>query len=528
MKHTASPDRARAAVAALRGDAFQKSGRLRKAAAEYRRALALDGSYADAWYGLGRVLFNQGEQSEAISCFRRTLELDPGRALARFNLGIALFNLGHIDSALDQLRIVTRCPDKHLHLRALGVMALIIPGSPRAGNAEILRVRRQWAKLALAAECPRKPSRPRPRSANGKLRIGYCSKFFFARNWMKPIWGFINHHSRQDFDIHLFNDGIPPGVDSGYHPNPADRFHDTRKLSNAQVARLIRREGIDVLVDLNGYGVMDRLGVYMRRPAPVIVGLFNLYATSGIDAIDYTVGDAAVIPPSEERYYSERVLRVPGSYLAFSVLYAVPKVSAPPCLANGHITFGSLCTQYKLTDEVIATWSAILRRAPRTRLLLRNVGLNSASNQSVMRERFARHGIERDRLVLEGQASHGEFLKTYARMDIALDAFPYNGGTTTMEALWQGVPVLTFNGDRWASRQSRSLLLAAGLSQWCVPDVNAYIDRAVALAKSRTTPAMLAKLRAGMREKLSRSRACDSEGLCKALEEIYRKVAVRD
>ncbi len=160
-------------------------------------------------------------------------------------------------------------------------------------------------------------------------------------------------------------------------------------------------------------------------------------------------------------------------------------------------------------------------------MLISSHVLNTASNQSAIRERFARQGIKRDRLVLEGQASHGEFLKTYARVDIALDAFPYNGGTTTMEALWQGVPVLTFNGDRWASRQSRSLLLAAGLGEWCMPDVNAYVDRAVALAKSRATPAMLAKLRAGMRERLSSSRVCDSEGLCRALERIYLKVALR-
>jgi len=402
-----------------------------------------------------------------------------------------------------------------------------VPGSAYANNASVLEDRRVWARLQAAAEAPVRRASQRQDTSAGKLRVGYCSKFFHARNWMKPVWGVMNHHDRSAFEIHLFSDGMLPRAESGYQADPLDHVYDASQLSNIDLASLVERSGIDILVDLNGYSFQCRLGLFMRRPAPVNVAWFNSYATSGVDAFDYIIGDAAVIPPSEEEFYCERVLRVPGSYLAYSVPYSTPDVVSPPCLAEGHITFASLCSQHKINDEVVAAWAAILRQAPDAKLLIKNAELGDPTNRAALQERFGRLEVAPDRVLLEGPAEHETFLKAYGRADIALDTFPYNGGTTTMEALWQGVPVLTFNGDRWASRQSRSLLLAAGLDDWCVPDRDAYIARAVALARSPASAAELAALRAGMRERLARSPACDSAGLCRALEGIYREVSRR-
>jgi protein O-GlcNAc transferase len=228
-----------------------------------------------------------------------------------------------------------------------------------------------------------------------------------------------------------------------------------------------------------------------------------------------------VIPAAEERFYTERVLRVSGSYLAFSVLYPVPPVEPPPCLRSGRITFGSLAPNYKLTDDVLSAWARILRAAPRSRLLLKNTCMDDPSNQAALLSRFARYGIPPERVGLEGSAEHYEFLKAYGRVDIALDTFPYNGGSTTAEALWQGVPVLAFHGDRWVSRMSCSTLLAAGLSEWAAASLEAYIERAIALANSTDTPAMLAALRSRLRDGLSASQACDTAALCRELEEHY-------
>jgi predicted O-linked N-acetylglucosamine transferase (SPINDLY family) len=445
--------------------------------------------------------------------------LAPARAAARFNLAKALFELGEVDAALDAYRAVAAAADANLRGEALAAIACIIPGAAQADNAAVLATRREWAALESPGPRPRPPRHKR----GEKLRIGYVSAFFGDRNWMKPVVGAINHHDRARFDLHFFSDGAPPDAAAGWLDFPTDVVHDVRGAPNDALAQYVARFAIDVLVDLNGYSYPRRLGLFMHRPAPAIVGWFNMFATTGIDAFDAIIGDDAVIAPAEEAFYSERVLHVPGSYLAFSVLYPVPDVAPPP--ANGRITFGCFCSQYKLTDATLDMFAAILRAAPEARLLVKNRTLGDASCRAAFHARFAARGIADARVLLDGPAEHDAFLAAYARVDIALDTFPYSGGTTTMEALWQGVPVLALDGDRWAARTTRSLLHAAGLADWCLPDPDAFIARAAALARAPETPAMLAALRAGLRERVARSSACDSAALCRALEEIYVRLA---
>jgi protein O-GlcNAc transferase len=220
------------------------------------------------------------------------------------------------------------------------------------------------------------------------------------------------------------------------------------------------------------------------------------------------------------------VLRLPVSYLGLAVPYPTPKVAPPPCLAEGCITFGSFCSHYKMTDAVVASWAEILRRAPAARLLVKNRALGEPSIRAAFYARFAALGVAQ-RVLCDGPAEHDAFLAAYDRVDIALDVFPYNGATTTIEALWQGVPVLTCNGDRWAGRTSRSLLLAAGLAEWCAAGRPAYVERAVELANAPQTPAVLAALRTAMRNRLERAPICDSVRLCRRIERFYRAMARR-
>jgi predicted O-linked N-acetylglucosamine transferase (SPINDLY family) len=413
--------------------------------------------------------------------------------------------------------------DPDVRRNAVALAAVIVPGSARADHRTVLEWRRRFAALERVAHASSPPSRHNGKRS-GTIRVGYVSAFFGSRNWMKPVWGVVNHHARSAFEIHFFADQARPNRASGYRRDRRDVLHDITGVSNEAAAGRIRRAGIDILVDLNAYSFPSRLGLFMRRPAPVLVGWFNTYASTGIDAFDYVVGDDAVVAPGEERFYTERVLRVPGSYLAFSVLYPCPEVAPPPCLAQGAITFGSFASQYKITEPVVSAWSSILGRAPQARLLLKNRALDDTSTRSDVLRRFARRGVAPSRIALEGSAEHRAFLRAYARVDVALDPFPYSGGTTTMEALWQGVPVLTYDGDRWASRTSRSLLLAAGLDAWCLPNVASYVERAGALARSPDTPRRLATLRRGLRARLRDSPACDSAGLARSLEALYRKI----
>ena len=514
-----------AGIACRYADCLHLLARLGEARDAYRRALTLDPTRFDAWYGLGCAALAAGAQGTAVAALERATTVEPTRADARFNLAKALFDLGEIERALDGFALAARLDA--LAEPALATIASIIPGSPPADNASILAVRQAWARRVEAANPRLTATRAVALEPRRKLRIGYVSAFFGDRHWMKPVWALINHHDRAAFEVHLFSDGSDPSAASGYRDHAEDYVHRVRGVANEALATHIAKMEIDILVDLNAYSFPERLGLFARHPAPIAIGWFNSFATSGLAGMDYIIGDAAVAPPDEDASYSERVLRLSGTYLAFAVNYPVPDVAPPPALKDKRLVFGCLGPHYKITDAAIAAWAAILRAAPHSTLLLRNARLDEASNREVLCRRFAALGIPPERLRLAGRAEHFAFLETYAQIDIALDTFPYNGGTTTMEALWQGVPVLCFNGDRWASRTSRSLVRAAGLEDWVMPTREAYVARAIALATAPETPRHLAVLRHNMRARLLASPACDGVALCHEMEDIYREVAAR-
>ena len=500
-------------------DALQIDGKIDAAMAAYRQALELDASLFEAWYGLGCCCLTSRSYGAAADALGKAVALRADAGPARCNLAKALFQLGAVDAAVQHYTIATKDCDAAVARVALDALVCIAPGASIIDNAGISALRRRWMDRASAGVTPLPPVTRRAESR--KLRIGYVSAFFGDRNWMKPVFGVINQHDRDRFEIHLLSDGGDPDAASGYEDHAADRVWRTAGMPNAALAEHIRAEGLDVLVDLNGYSDLKRLPLFLYRPAPRQIAWFNAYATTGTAAFDCLIADAAALPAAEEAFYCEPIRRVPGSYLAFTVPYRVPAVTPPPCLANGRLTFGCLASSYKLTDATLAAWAAILKAAPSTRLLIKNARVDDASNRDALRARCARAGIAPERLLLEGGEEHFRFLDAYGRIDIALDVFPYNGGTTTMEALWQGVPVLAFNGDRCASRTSRSLLLAAGLDAWVARDAGDYIDTAIRLAAAGDTPARLAELRQAMRARLTASPACDCAALCRALEELY-------
>jgi protein O-GlcNAc transferase len=501
-----------------RADALHLDRQYLEAIDAYRSALAGDASLHAAWYGLGCASLSLKAYGDAVDALRRAVALRPDADGARCNLAEALFQLGELDAAVREYQRAAESGNAEVRSVALAGIACIAPGAPHQDNFNVMAARRRW--IDWEARGVRRVTAA-PADAGRKLRVGYLGAFFGARNWMKMYMGVINAHDRNRFEFHFLADGAAPSADCGYLDHADDRIWEIGGVSNAALAQHIAAAGLDVLVDLNGYSFQRRLPVFLYRPARLQIFWNGMYGTTGLPDIDWLVGDAAVIPPEEERYYREPITRVPGSYLAFSVFYPVPDVAPPPCLRAGHLTFGSFTSAYKLTEPTIAAYAGILREALASRMLLRNRTLDEASNRAVLLGRFARHGIAADRLTLEGGAEHFDFLRSYDRVDVALDTFPYNGGTTTAEVLWQGVPMLTCNGDRWAGRTSRSLLLAGGLDDWVAADLAGFHDTAVALAHAADTPGRLAALRGGMRERLRASAACDVAGLCRSLEALY-------
>lgn len=502
------------------GDVYHDLGDLSMAVAVYRRALDLNPQSARAWYALGCAELSEREYASAVTCFERALREEPTWLEAEHNLARALFQLGRVDEAVAHFKQCAGSESKPKAALARAMLAVIVPGAPAVDNGSILACRRSWVQTDLQRVTSGVVRHGR-RTANQRLKIGYISSFFHRHNWMKPVWALISHHDRTIFEIHLFSGAPLSSFECGYDPDPRDHFHDIGHLSNGDVAHLIAEIGIDVLIDLNSYSDIRRLEVFQAKPAPVIAAWFNLYATSGLDSIDYVIGDAEVIPPAEECYYTERIRRVSGSYLTFDVNYPVPDVVDPPCETQASITFGSLASQIKITGAVIETWARILAGAPGATLIIKNGALGSAANREFVHSLFAKYGISQERIHLEGPSDHFEFLKTYDKIDIALDTFPYNGGTTTTEALWQGVPVVTYYGDRWVARTSASILRAGGLGMFVQHDVDGYVSFCVELAARTDTPAYLSALRRSMRSSLRSSAVCNTEKFTLEMEALY-------
>jgi len=480
----------------------------------FGRARGLGEDGFGARFGLGSALLDTDREADAIVELERAVALEPGHAGALHNLGKAQYGLGLVDESVACFRAALAASDDVLHRAAL---ATVVPGSPSATHADVLAARRALAERDLPAPRFRFPAGRSP----GPLRVGYLSSFFASPNWMKPVWGLVNEHDREDLAVHLLSDATEAEcAAAGYRPDPRDTFVALRGLDNDAASERIAAAELDLLVDLNGYSALRRLPVVASHPARAVAGWFNHYAPSGIAAVDVLIGDPVVVRADEEPHYPERIERVAGTYLTFDVAYPVPPVEESPARGTGHVTFGSFASQYKLTPQVLRAWAAILDGAPDARLLIKNRAMHAEGNRAFVLGCFAAHGVDPARVALEPGAPHYDYLAAYSGVDVALDPYPYNGGTTTCEALWQGVPVLCLDGDRWAARQGASLLRAAGLDEFVAGDEAGYVARGIELGRG------FADERGTMRERLAASPMMDTAAFAREMERIYRRSAV--
>ena len=515
--HEAFPNDANILVDA--GDAARVLGRTDVAETVYARARELGANGFQIRFGEASILQQRKLWLEAIGAWTNLHNEFPNDRSVTHNLGKAWHELGETDLAISLLR------DAYLASRepqTLAVLALLAPHASACGHEEVRRWRTEYDNWLRSSEKPASVG-VIERSQGSPINIGYVSAFFHRPNWMKPVWALLNNHDRNKYTIHIFADG-PIGEisnEAGYRSNEADQIFDTRPMSNQELASLVHRCKIDVLVDLNGYSAMPRLGLWTSKPAPVTIGWFNYYATSGMSGIDWLVGDDVVIRSDEEEFYTEKIVRLQQSYLTFQVGYKTPDVEIPS--ADQPFTYGCLGSAYKITPEVRDAWIALLQKTDDTRLIVRNRVLGEEKHREWFMGFFTKAGIAAERVTLLGPAPHDEFLQTYGKIDLALDTFPYNGGTTTMEALWQGVPVVCFTGDRWVSRTSATIVKYGGLNDFIGADAGQYVDIA-AQWSSRAGRNALKQLRTQMREQLVKSSVCDGAHLARDFEHIVSKI----
>ncbi len=494
------------------GQAWHSLSSYEKATGAYKRAIDIDPRFAEAYYDLACAELDSEEFVNAIDGFNKFLKFDKNNKFALTNLAKAYFSMGEIDEAI---RLFNKTATEYASIN----IATIIPGSPGANHQDILDARR---KLNNIIKQKKKPQN------NKRLSVGYISSFFHRPNWMKPVWSLLNNHDRSRFKIYIFSDAPENKVvnpTEGYIRFKEDEFFNIEKLNNTKTAELINSCNLDILVDLNCYSEVNRLALFSSFILePVTVAWFNMYATSGLDGYDFLIGDKHVINDDEKKYYTEDIITLPQSYLTFNINYKVPDVAPPPCLKNGYITFGSLSSQYKVTPQMIESWSYILSNSPGSRLIIRNANLTSTKNREYIFDKFKKFNIGNDRLTLSGRAEHYQFLETYNMIDIALDSFPYNGGTTTTEAIWQGVPVITFDGDRWVSRTSKTLLINTHLSEYIRKDLDDYISFSINLANNPDTPAILKDARMDMRDKIKNSSVYNTKEFAALMEHEFYKI----
>jgi predicted O-linked N-acetylglucosamine transferase (SPINDLY family) len=360
-------------------------------------------------------------------------------------------------------------------------------------------------------------------SLTRRLKIGYVSADFKKHSVAYFIEPVLARHRKEQVSVHCYAD-VGQGDEvterlRGY----ADHWHSIVGMTDEQVAALIRSDGIDILIDLAGHTAQNRMLIFARKPAPVQVSWIGYPATTGLSAMDYKIVDGYTDPPGKtEQYYTEKLIRMPGSFLCYQPDKDSPAIETLPALTKGYITFGSFNNFAKVTPQVMDLWGDILKSVPGSRLVMKARSLADRPTRESVMERFIAKGVGGERVELLGwEPTTQSHLNTYNRIDIALDSFPYNGTTTTCEALWMGVPVVTLSGETHASCVGVSLLTNAGLPELIARTPEEYIALAVELANDVQR---VESYRRELREKMTRSALCDAEGFTAQLEMHYRQI----
>ena len=466
--------------------ALGERGRLNEAIAHYHRALTIAPNYALAWRNVALAQQRQARLEEAIEACRRAVALDPSLRGAHSNL---LFLLTH---------------------------------SGAHQPAEVAAEHRRWAFQHADHLGPATwQDDGRDRDRDRRLRVGYVSPDFREHAVAFFIEPLLRAHDRAAVEVVCYANVERPDAVSERLRGLADQWCDIWDEPDERVAAQIREDRIDVLVDLAGHTLHNRLLLFARRPAPVQLSYLGYANTTGLAAIGYRFSDAVADPegPADE-LHSEELVRLPRCFLCYQPPRTAPDAASRTTDGSGAVTFGSLNKALKITPEVTALWARLLGELPGSRLLLKSDAFSDPTVREAFAARVAEHGVAAERLkLLPADETMETHLARYGEIDIALDPFPYNGATTTCEALWMGVPVVALAGATHAARVSASLLQAAGLPQLVAESEPGYVAIARELARDRER---LAALRGSLRERVRSSPLCDAEGAARAIEAAYR------
>lgn len=498
-------------------NALHDKMQLEEAIVSYRRAIALQPDFAEAYANVGSALRSLGDLEEAIACCRKAIALNPRFTPAYSTLGNTLKESCRLDEAIAAFRqsiaLDPADPDDASNL----IFALHYHPAATAPS-----IREECVRWAARHAKPLKPliqPHTNDRNPHRRLRVGYVSpdlKQHAVAIFLLPL---LARHDHATFEIFCYAEVPVPDGMTAHLRGYADHWRSTVGLTDQQTADLIRRDQIDILVDLALHTAHHRLLVFARKPAPVQVTYLAYCSTSGLDTIDYRLTDPYLDPPgSLDLCYTEQSLHLPETYWCYQPCIAAPDPGLLPALAAGQITFGCMNNFCKISPVVLRTWCAVLRAVPNSRLVLH---AKQGDHRQRVHEILAKENIAADRLRFVGQVSLADYFAAYCGIDIGLDPFPYTGGTTTCDALWMGVPVVSLAGQTAVARGGLSILSNVGLPQLVARTPEQYVQIAVELAGDFPC---LAKWRASMRQRMAASPLMDALRFTHNIEAIYRTI----
>jgi len=500
--------------------ALRHQDRFVEAIDQCRTAISLNPDFAEAHLNMAGLLHDSGRVDAAVAECERAVALRPELALAHNNLGSCLHARGQIEDALPHFCKAVELEPGNGFLRSN--LAHALNYGPGVDARTIFEEHLRWGQRH-ADTLPPVARGVIDRSATKRLRIGYVSAYFREHAisvFSEPL---LAAHDHQGFEVACYSDVRKPDAVTQRFQASADHWIDTATLSDLALAERIAADGIDILVDLTGHLEGHRLLAFAHKPAPIQVTYIGYQNTTGMQAMDYRLTDHWSDPPgTTDRFYTEKLVRLPQAFFCYRPSDAAPPVSALPALSTGRVTFGSFNKLAKITSEVLSTWAHILARVPESRLLV----LADQSDVALarMRSAFAAHGVTGERVEFAAKRPRREYLQLHEQVDIALDTFPFNGHTTVCEALWMGVPVVVMAGETYVSRFGGSALVNLELAELIATSPAGYIDAAVKLAGDLDR---LQTLRAGLRGRMLASPLLDAAGFTRNLEAAYRQMWTR-
>ena len=530
--------------------ALHAEGRLDAAEAVYLEVLSLEAANFTAHHCLGVIASQRGHYDEAVRLIGEALRLNPRSAMAHLNLGIALGRLGRFQEALGHYQFSAvlnpEFPDTYMN-RAVALHALqrheealanydralalkpdfalahsnkifLLDFLPRIDFEAHQRERRNFFRMQAQDLWPKVQDFPNPRDPDRRLVLGYVSADFKRHSAASCFGPVLRNHDRSRFRVICYS-GVRDEDDwTARFRQWADAWRPTGDLTDAQMAAQVRADGVDILVDLSGHTEGNRLLVFARKPAPVQVTAWGHGGGTGLPAIDYQFTDPILTPDWARPLFAEASFDLPCC-ITFESTAPAPPVGPLPALSRGHVTYGSINRVIKMVRPVQELWARILQAVPASRLLLKDARFDDPRERQALIEAFGALGVPAERIELRGFTSHEQHLGACDDVDIMLDTFPQNGGITTWEALWMGVPVLALLGNKPPSRISAAVLHALDLDDWVAGDAEDYLRQAVARAGDL---ASLARFRQGIRSRITASAAGNPERYTRIVEEGYR------